>query len=1157
MRAASPSTIVGVVAIGEALRASARDCPKASRARLTSLLIIASATLLLAAGGAAAAAPPPTADFTCSPGCAADAGAAISFSSTTNAAKPVYSWDLDGDSTIGDSTVADPTHTYTKPGPYTVTLQVIDSTTGGSATIQHTVTIFAAPVVSTGAASGISSTAAVLNGTVDPRGGPVTDCHFDWGTTTNYGHTAPCSVSPGDGSGPVAVTAPIGSLTPGTRYHFRLDASHGFGQVNGQDGSLTTPGNAPSFAAQLSVANSGPIHAGGVVQLHTISTPPPGYQVYEYRWSFNDNGRWDTDTGDYDVASHIYTTQGHHAAAVEVLAHNSGGQTVTTTTHVNMSMLAAQAGCSSDLTQGFLDFAAQCIKNDNGKYTITVGQGVQLDGMLLTSPDQNAKITLDTTGGSTNNDNPSHMWALRSTGAINFSIENAPDGTLELFQVNWSHTPLLLPLGADTADQNAPGLRLLTVQASHDCTSHLSGFPPVVCAQLPGHFPLTGSISVYVTGGVHGENPGVAIQANISIAPPVSVTANVTFTGDNTDGINLDSWGFQLPGFNIGSILTVDPTMASYQREDDSGGRMDHDVYELTAGIHLHVASSAGLSIRVRFANDNFQEADVTLSGHFVLGPVVITQLQGELGINPFLIGVGVQGAIGPLGLSAGVLYEDAYQGHPWFLQIGTLTPGHDPHGVDPLYVQYPSVNPVIRISGALYLYGDGFVSGQVNVDGAIPNVTATNPVLAISGFIGGFFKPAGSDPGPSYQLSGGVHASVHFGIVSADAELEGYVNQYYTGGVRSSTLAGCGNVEVHVGFSFGVGAWAAVDLVHDNHLYDAVVWSGDPCSVIGQWCVPASVTAGHTAPACLDNSTEAVDETTHGAARAAIAAATHGIGPQHLWIPAGLHTENLLMTSLTGVPQVTITGPSGTYTTSTSPQPAGRAPTFLSGIIAPQHQLNLALINPKAGAYTVTPVAGSPPIEPVLEAHPLPAPNIRVHVVRSGSRRVLKYSLRPEPGQKVEFLERAADADTPIGKPTARSHGSIVFTPQPNATRRQRQIVAQLFENGLVEPAHVVGSYTAPTPPKLRAPRKVSVKRRHNLAAISWTAVPAATGYQVWVIGSDGRRVMYDESARRHKLRIAPVFPNVSLRVSVAALGGPRREPGPARKATLRRGKV
>jgi PKD repeat protein len=1104
------------------------------------------------------AAKPPTADFTCSPGCDADEGATITFQSSTSSSKPIYSWDLDGDGTIGDSSSADPSHSYATPGTYTVTLQVIDADSGESATVQHTVTIFAPPSVDTGAASGVSSSGAVLSGTVDPHGGPVTDCHFDWGTSSSYGHSVPCSLSPGDGDAPVAVSAALGSLTSGTTYHYRLAASHGLGEVYGDDASFATVGNAPSFTANLTVANAGSVHAGELTHLSVKTAVPSGYQIYEYRWSFNDDGHWDTDTGDYNVASHIYGTAGRHTAEVEVLADNGSGHSIGTTTTVNMSALTAQAGCSSDLQQGFLNFAAQCIKNDNGKYTITVGQGLSLDGLLLTSPDANAKLTLDTTGSNSTSDNPDHQWALRSTAPINFSIQNAPNGTIELFQVNWTHTPLLLPVGANTPDQNAPGLRLITVMAGTDCSSAARAFPPVVCAQVPGHFPLTGAISLYVTGGVHGEDPGIAVQGNVSVGSPVRVTGNVTFTGNAAHGIDLDSWGVSLPDFNIGSILTVNAAMATYQREDDSNGHDDHDVFEFTVGVQLHVASSAGIKIHIRFANDAFQEADFTLTGHFVLGPVILTQLEGELGINPFSVGFGVQGSVGPLGLSAGIYYQDAYEGQPWYLQIGTSTPGHDPHGTDPLYVQYPAANPVLKISGVLNLYGDGFVSGGINADFALPNVDAAHPIVTISGYINGFFKPAGSDPGPSYQISGGVHASVHFGVVSADGELEGYINQYYQDGTRYATAAGCGNVEGHLLFlSAGVGAWAAVDLTHNNHVYDQVVWDGDPCSVIGQWCVPASVTAGHVTPPCLDDSTEAVDENPRAAARAALAAATDGTAPQHFWIPAGLHAENVLMTSLTGVPQVTITGPAGTYTTSTSAQPAGQAPTFLSGIIPSQHQLNLVLIDPKAGAYTITPVAGSPSIEPVLAAHTMPPADIRASVVKVHRRFVLRYSLRSEPGQKVEFFERAADADTPIGKATSSNHGTIAFTPQPNATHRRRQIIAQLFENGLVEPAHTVGAYTAPAPPKLRAPRKLTVKRSHNLVTVTWSAVSAAQGYQVSVIGSDGRRVMYTLTAKHRMLRIAPVFPNVSLKVSVSATGGPRDEPGPAHKATLRKGKA
>ena len=163
--------------------------------------------------------PPPTAGFTCATGCDADAGATIGFLGHERQA------DLQPGSRRGRDDrrlhAADPSHAYTKPGLYTITLQVIDSTDGESTTVEHTVTIFARRSGSAGAASDIS-TEGKLNGTVDPRGGPVTDRHFDWGPTTKHGHTAvPCSTSPGDGSGPVAVSAAISLLASGTTYHYR------------------------------------------------------------------------------------------------------------------------------------------------------------------------------------------------------------------------------------------------------------------------------------------------------------------------------------------------------------------------------------------------------------------------------------------------------------------------------------------------------------------------------------------------------------------------------------------------------------------------------------------------------------------------------------------------------------------------------------------------------------------------------------------------------------------------------------------------------------------------------------------------------------------------------------------------------------------------
>ena len=55
------------------------------------------------------------------------------------------------------------------------------------------------PAVETGAASSSAQTTATLNATVNPNEGTVSDCHFEYGTSTSYGSSAPCASLPGSG----------------------------------------------------------------------------------------------------------------------------------------------------------------------------------------------------------------------------------------------------------------------------------------------------------------------------------------------------------------------------------------------------------------------------------------------------------------------------------------------------------------------------------------------------------------------------------------------------------------------------------------------------------------------------------------------------------------------------------------------------------------------------------------------------------------------------------------------------------------------------------------------------------------------------------------------------------------------------------------------
>jgi hypothetical protein len=94
------------------------------------------------------------------------------------------------------------------------------------------------PTVTTGPASNITESNAIVNGTVNPNG-QATTYYFRYGTTTSYGlQTTPSSV--GSGTGPVAVHATFYGLSENTTYHYQLVAQSSAGTTDGTDQTLTT-----------------------------------------------------------------------------------------------------------------------------------------------------------------------------------------------------------------------------------------------------------------------------------------------------------------------------------------------------------------------------------------------------------------------------------------------------------------------------------------------------------------------------------------------------------------------------------------------------------------------------------------------------------------------------------------------------------------------------------------------------------------------------------------------------------------------------------------------------------------------------------------------------------------------------------------------------
>jgi NHL repeat len=120
------------------------------------------------------------------------------------------------------------------------------------------------PTVMTEGAAGVSQTFATLAGTVNPHGGTVSDCHFEYGVNLSYGKSVPCPTEVGPVTSDVTQGLKVTALSPITTYHYRLVVTTNAGLVDGNDGEFTTLPPAPTVTTEPSsgVTQTGATIAG-------------------------------------------------------------------------------------------------------------------------------------------------------------------------------------------------------------------------------------------------------------------------------------------------------------------------------------------------------------------------------------------------------------------------------------------------------------------------------------------------------------------------------------------------------------------------------------------------------------------------------------------------------------------------------------------------------------------------------------------------------------------------------------------------------------------------------------------------------------------------------------------------------------------------------
>jgi hypothetical protein len=123
---------------------------------------------------------------------------------------------------------------------YHFRISATNAAPGTSKGLDETLTTLPQAIVVTNAATLVTQTSATLNASVNPNGVLVSECKLEFGLTTAYGQSAPCTPKPGSGTTAEAVSAALEILEENTEYHFRVVATDANGTSVGSDVTFKT-----------------------------------------------------------------------------------------------------------------------------------------------------------------------------------------------------------------------------------------------------------------------------------------------------------------------------------------------------------------------------------------------------------------------------------------------------------------------------------------------------------------------------------------------------------------------------------------------------------------------------------------------------------------------------------------------------------------------------------------------------------------------------------------------------------------------------------------------------------------------------------------------------------------------------------------------------
>jgi uncharacterized delta-60 repeat protein len=230
---------------------------------------------------------------------------------------------------------------------------------------------------------------------------------------------------------------------------------------------------------------------------------------------------------------------------------------------------------------------------------------------------------------------------------------------------------------------------------------------------------------------------------------------------------------------------------------------------------------------------------------------------------------------------------------------------------------------------------------------------------------------------------------------------------------------------------------------------------------------------------------------------------------PDAIDIPAGLPGTVMGFVGAGAPPHVILHGPKGESFDTGS----GNDPVEQPGFAALKNPgtgiTEVVVPKPSGGRWTVEPAADSSRLVEAIQADGTTAAKVTGRVEGTGQNRRLRYSVAGLPaGSKVSFVEAGRGGGGAIGAVTKSGSGTLPFHPAAGAPGKREVQGLVTAADGFISARVVLGTYTAPSPPRPGRATKLSFKVVGKKLVLRWRAGLYAVAQQVDIRTKDGLNI-------------------------------------------------